>query len=106
MTIFYGLPLVFWVIMMNPGYQSSGSRAQMDKQPTRIVRYGRNEEMDRERLNKCVAVSKYLEKKAQSLQEALDLLQNLPSEISDVLTNDFSDEEVPANNLLECSLDS
>ncbi|GFT26240.1 hypothetical protein TNCV_3336211 [Trichonephila clavipes] len=29
-----------------------------------------------------------------SLQEALDLLPNLPSEISDVLTEDFSDEEV------------
>ncbi|GFU75167.1 hypothetical protein TNCV_2056101 [Trichonephila clavipes] len=30
-----------------------------------------------------------------SLQEAKDLLQHLPSEISDVLTDDFSDEEVP-----------
>ncbi|GFW72368.1 hypothetical protein TNCV_704051 [Trichonephila clavipes] len=40
-----------------------------------------------------------------SLQEALDLL-NVPSEISDVLTDDFSDEEVPANNLLKFSLDS
>ncbi|GFX20251.1 hypothetical protein TNCV_1438101 [Trichonephila clavipes] len=28
-----------------------------------------------------------------SSQEALDLLQNLPSEISDVLTDDFSDEK-------------
>ncbi|GFT69096.1 hypothetical protein TNCV_3904901 [Trichonephila clavipes] len=45
-------------------------------------------------------------KKKISLQEALDLLQNLPSEISDVLTNDFSWEEVPANNLLEFLLDS
>ncbi|GFW85887.1 hypothetical protein TNCV_1623311 [Trichonephila clavipes] len=41
-----------------------------------------------------------------SLSEALDLLQNLPSEISDALTDDFSDGEVPANNLLEFSLDS
>ncbi|GFU85804.1 hypothetical protein TNCV_2036351 [Trichonephila clavipes] len=45
-------------------------------------------------------------KKEVSLQEALDLLQNLPSETSDVLTDDFSDEEVPENNLLEVSLDS
>ncbi|GFT94025.1 hypothetical protein TNCV_3219521 [Trichonephila clavipes] len=45
-------------------------------------------------------------KKKFSLQEALDLLQNLPSEISDVLTDDFSDEEVPANNLLGLSSDS
>ncbi|GFX26516.1 hypothetical protein TNCV_4535281 [Trichonephila clavipes] len=29
-----------------------------------------------------------------------------PYEISDVLTGDFSDEEVPANNLLGFSLDS
>ncbi|GFU86680.1 hypothetical protein TNCV_2881001 [Trichonephila clavipes] len=40
------------------------------------------------------------------LQEALDLLQNLPSVMSDVQTDNFSDEEVPANNLLEFSLDS
>ncbi|GFW51612.1 hypothetical protein TNCV_4212881 [Trichonephila clavipes] len=38
--------------------------------------------------------------------EALDLLQNLLSEINDVLTDDLSDEEVPANYLLEFSLDS
>ncbi|GFU72212.1 uncharacterized protein TNCV_509751 [Trichonephila clavipes] len=38
-------------------------------------------------------------------QEALDLLQNLRSEINDVLTDNFSDEEVPANYLLEFSLD-
>ncbi|GFX82608.1 uncharacterized protein TNCV_1192831 [Trichonephila clavipes] len=31
-------------------------------------------------------------------------IKNLPFEISDVLTDDFSDEEVPANNLLEFSL--
>ncbi|GFV83578.1 hypothetical protein TNCV_5120681 [Trichonephila clavipes] len=37
------------------------------------------------------------------LQEASDSLQNLPSEISDVLIDDFSDE-VPANNLLEFSI--
>ncbi|GFU21558.1 hypothetical protein TNCV_3827591 [Trichonephila clavipes] len=36
----------------------------------------------------------------------LDLLQNLYSEINDVPVDDFSDEEVPANYLLECSLDS
>ncbi|GFV20973.1 uncharacterized protein TNCV_2280171 [Trichonephila clavipes] len=35
-----------------------------------------------------------------NIQEALDLLQNLPSEICDVLT----EEEIPANNLLEFSL--
>ncbi|GFX16580.1 hypothetical protein TNCV_23511 [Trichonephila clavipes] len=46
------------------------------------------------------------EKKKLSLQEAFDLLHNLPSEISDVLTQDFSDEEVLENNLLEFSLDS
>ncbi|GFW25244.1 transposable element Tcb2 transposase [Trichonephila clavipes] len=45
------------------------------------------------------------EKKKLGFQEALDLLQNLPSEISDVLTDDSSDEEVKANNLLEFSLD-
>ncbi|GFX78594.1 hypothetical protein TNCV_30341 [Trichonephila clavipes] len=45
-------------------------------------------------------------KKKLSLQEALDLLQNLPSETSDVLMDDFSDEKVPANYLLEFSLDS
>ncbi|GFT31808.1 hypothetical protein TNCV_3081091 [Trichonephila clavipes] len=39
-------------------------------------------------------------------QEALDLLQSLPPEIRDVLTDDFSGEEVPANNLLKFSLDS
>ncbi|GFU70255.1 hypothetical protein TNCV_903971 [Trichonephila clavipes] len=43
-------------------------------------------------------------KKMLSLQETLDLLQNLP-EIRDVLTDDFSKEEVPINNLLEFSLD-
>ncbi|GFW72809.1 hypothetical protein TNCV_1266521 [Trichonephila clavipes] len=43
---------------------------------------------------------KCLKKKKLNLQEVLDLLQNQPSEISDVLTDDFSDE-VPANNLLE-----
>ncbi|GFT36123.1 hypothetical protein TNCV_3778381 [Trichonephila clavipes] len=41
-----------------------------------------------------------------SLQEALDLLLNLPPEISDVPTDYFSDKEVPENNLLELSLDS
>jgi len=25
MTIFYGLPFVFWVIMMNPGFVSNGN---------------------------------------------------------------------------------
>ncbi|GFX51972.1 uncharacterized protein TNCV_3063891 [Trichonephila clavipes] len=44
-------------------------------------------------------------KEAQSLQEALNSLQNVPSKISDVLADDFS-EEVPSNNLLEFSLDS
>ncbi|GFX84532.1 transposable element Tcb2 transposase [Trichonephila clavipes] len=55
MMIFHGLPLVFWLIMMNPGCQSSGSRAQMDTQPTRLLLHGQNEEMDK-RLNKCLAV--------------------------------------------------
>ncbi|GFX33889.1 hypothetical protein TNCV_3962981 [Trichonephila clavipes] len=41
-----------------------------------------------------------------SLQEALDLLLNLPSESSDALTDDSSDEEVPVNNILELSSDS
>ncbi|GFT69701.1 DUF4817 domain-containing protein [Trichonephila clavipes] len=45
-------------------------------------------------------------KKRLCLQEAFDLLENLPPEISDALRNDFSDEEVPANNLLNFSLDS
>ncbi|GFV12274.1 hypothetical protein TNCV_1537701 [Trichonephila clavipes] len=43
-------------------------------------------------------------KKAQSSRGFVDLLQNLPSETSDELTDDFSDE-VPANYLLEFSLD-
>ncbi|GFS65544.1 hypothetical protein TNCV_2469271 [Trichonephila clavipes] len=45
--------------------------------------------------------------KSSVFQEATDykLLQNLPSEISDVLTDDFSDDEVPANDLLEFSID-
>ncbi|GFT55005.1 hypothetical protein TNCV_2325191 [Trichonephila clavipes] len=42
-------------------------------------------------------------KKKSCLQETLDLLQNLLSEINDVLTDDFSDE-VPANYLLEFSI--
>ncbi|GFX54759.1 hypothetical protein TNCV_2556451 [Trichonephila clavipes] len=45
-------------------------------------------------------------KKKLSLQGDLNLLQNLSSGIIDVLTDDFSDEEVPANNLLELSFDS
>ncbi|GFV16297.1 hypothetical protein TNCV_1671021 [Trichonephila clavipes] len=40
------------------------------------------------------------------LRETLDLLQNLLSEIKDVLKDDFSNEEVPANYLPEFSLDS
>ncbi|GFW31051.1 hypothetical protein TNCV_4523201 [Trichonephila clavipes] len=43
-------------------------------------------------------------KKKLCLQEALDLLQSLLFEINDVLTDNFSDEEVPANYLLEFSL--
>ncbi|GFW93700.1 uncharacterized protein TNCV_4542271 [Trichonephila clavipes] len=43
MTVYNGLPLVFWVIMMNPEYQSSGSCAQMDTQPIRIFLHGRTE---------------------------------------------------------------
>ncbi|GFW56308.1 hypothetical protein TNCV_1878281 [Trichonephila clavipes] len=45
-------------------------------------------------------------KKKLCLQKASDLLQNLLSGINDVLTNDFSDEELLANNLLEFLLDS
>ncbi|GFW50720.1 hypothetical protein TNCV_2890221 [Trichonephila clavipes] len=45
-------------------------------------------------------------KKKLGLLEALHLLQNLPTEISDDITEDFSDEEISANNLLEISLDS
>ncbi|GFX51530.1 hypothetical protein TNCV_5012341 [Trichonephila clavipes] len=45
-------------------------------------------------------------KKKLSLQRALDLFQNLLSEISDALTDDSSDDQVPSNNLLEFSLDS
>ncbi|GFW47173.1 hypothetical protein TNCV_56261 [Trichonephila clavipes] len=45
-------------------------------------------------------------KKKPSLQEALDLLQNLPSESIDALADDSSDEDVPANYLLEFPLNS
>ncbi|GFS78761.1 hypothetical protein TNCV_3149151 [Trichonephila clavipes] len=45
-------------------------------------------------------------KKKLYLQEALDLLQNLPSESGDALTDDSSDEDVPAKYLLEFSLNS
>ncbi|PRD22719.1 UNVERIFIED_CONTAM: hypothetical protein NCL1_48385 [Trichonephila clavipes] len=38
-----------------------------------------------------------------SLQEGWDLLQNPPSERCDALTDDSSDESVPANYLLELS---
>ncbi|GFU85173.1 hypothetical protein TNCV_1554361 [Trichonephila clavipes] len=61
----------------------------------------REEQRERER---C-ASRQSLEKKL-SLQEALDLLQNVSSEINHVLTEDFSDEEVLANYLLEFSLGS
>ncbi|GFX16544.1 hypothetical protein TNCV_23151 [Trichonephila clavipes] len=50
-------------------------------------------------------ISKCLEKEAR-IQEDLDLLQNLPWESNNALTDDFSDEEVPANNLLEFSSNS
>ncbi|GFY36083.1 hypothetical protein TNCV_4844551 [Trichonephila clavipes] len=45
-------------------------------------------------------------KKKFNHQDTLDLLQNLPSESSDAPTDDSSDEEIPANYLLEFSLDS
>ncbi|GFW51047.1 uncharacterized protein TNCV_3593291 [Trichonephila clavipes] len=45
-------------------------------------------------------------KKKLSLQEALDLLQNLPSKSSDALTDDSSVEDVPVNYPLEFSLNS
>ncbi|GFS84601.1 hypothetical protein TNCV_4607371 [Trichonephila clavipes] len=41
-----------------------------------------------------------------SLQKDLDLLQNLQSESRDALTDASSNEEIPANNLLEFSSDS
>ncbi|GFW77726.1 hypothetical protein TNCV_134171 [Trichonephila clavipes] len=44
-------------------------------------------------------------KKKLSLQETLDPLQILPSESSDALTDDSSDEKVPANNFLKFSLE-
>ncbi|GFU44455.1 hypothetical protein TNCV_1505841 [Trichonephila clavipes] len=44
--------------------------------------------------------------KKHSVQVALDLLQSQPSEISEVLTDDFLDEEIPTNKLLEFLLDS
>ncbi|GFS62229.1 FLJ37770-like protein [Trichonephila clavipes] len=65
---------------------------------TRTVLYPKQSQLEN------VDGTKFGEKKL-SLQEALALLQNLPSEISDILTDDFSVEEVPANNLLEFSLD-
>ncbi|GFY14828.1 hypothetical protein TNCV_648711 [Trichonephila clavipes] len=45
-------------------------------------------------------------KKKLSLQEVLDLLQNLASESSDALTYDSSDEDIPANYLMEFLLNS
>ncbi|GFU87195.1 hypothetical protein TNCV_1059071 [Trichonephila clavipes] len=41
-----------------------------------------------------------------SPQEALEILESLPSESSDSPTDDYSDEEVLANNMLEFSSDS
>ncbi|GFT62679.1 hypothetical protein TNCV_3096151 [Trichonephila clavipes] len=54
------------------------------------------------RKSKCQRLSG---KKKLCLQEALDLLLNLLSEINNILTDDFSDE-VPAYCLLEFPLDS
>ncbi|GFW43149.1 hypothetical protein TNCV_1475441 [Trichonephila clavipes] len=45
-----------------------------------------------------------LEKRSPVFKRALDLLQNVSSESSDALTDDSSDEEVPASYLLEFSL--
>ncbi|GFW34070.1 hypothetical protein TNCV_287541 [Trichonephila clavipes] len=45
-------------------------------------------------------------KKMFSFQESLELLESLPSESSDSPTDDSSDEEVSADNLLEFSSDS
>ncbi|GFV48127.1 hypothetical protein TNCV_3554061 [Trichonephila clavipes] len=45
-------------------------------------------------------------KELRGLQESLVLLQNLPSESNDALTDPSSDEEVSANNLQELSSDS
>ncbi|GFU92908.1 hypothetical protein TNCV_2080541 [Trichonephila clavipes] len=45
-------------------------------------------------------------KKKLNPQDALHLLQNLPFESKDALTDDSSDEEVLGNNLLQFSLHS
>ncbi|GFX70506.1 uncharacterized protein TNCV_4474401 [Trichonephila clavipes] len=60
-------------------------------------------EKSHRRLSRMVKMS---EKKELSLYEAFDFLQNRPSELRDALTNDSSDEEVPANNTLGFSSDS
>ncbi|GFU72378.1 hypothetical protein TNCV_933291 [Trichonephila clavipes] len=51
------------------------------------------------------AAQKCLEKR-NCLQDALNLLQNVQTEVNDVLSGDFSGEEVPANFLLELLQDS
>ncbi|GFW45017.1 hypothetical protein TNCV_4513311 [Trichonephila clavipes] len=55
---------------------------------------------------RVVDLTKVWKKKKLSLQEVLYLLQNLPYEINDVLTDNLSDEEVPASSLLEFPLDT
>ncbi|GFS74525.1 hypothetical protein TNCV_458631 [Trichonephila clavipes] len=51
-------------------------------------------------------IFKIMTKRKFSLQEVLDLLQNLPSEISEVLTEDSSDDEVTENNVLKFLADA
>ncbi|GFU50812.1 hypothetical protein TNCV_2495161 [Trichonephila clavipes] len=57
-------------------------------------------------ISKSITRKRKSGKKRLSLQEALYLLQNQPSESNDALTRDSSHEEVPGNNLLKFSSDS
>ncbi|GFT46528.1 uncharacterized protein TNCV_3183951 [Trichonephila clavipes] len=59
--------------------------------------------MGREKTSDVWRVSR---KKKLSLQDALDLLQNLPCKMRDALTDDSLDEDVPEDYLLELSLNS
>ncbi|GFX59832.1 retrovirus-related Pol polyprotein from transposon 412 [Trichonephila clavipes] len=52
----------------------------------------------------AVQLGRMCGKKKLSLQEALDLFQNLPSGISDVVRHDFPDEEVPSLMKKSCNL--
>ncbi|GFU37268.1 hypothetical protein TNCV_4272651 [Trichonephila clavipes] len=58
------------------------------------VAQGKNISSDDEEINEmqCASTSQPENVQELCLQETLDLLQNLPSEINDVLTDDFSNE--------------